>query len=324
MRQEAFEVANASDWEKLEQELSLRARPGQRLKRLRTENDLPQRYRMLCHHLALARDRQYNAALVERLERLVFEAHHALYGARSGSARAWLQFLAYRFPRCVREHWRFVAVSAALLLGPMVVLIVALQRYPEAATLILSRGEMANVEESFDPDQNVLGRGRDAGTDMQMFGFYIYNNAGIGFRNYATGLLFGLGPIFFLTLNALHIGAAAGYVTYIGHGGPFWEFVSGHSAFELLAIVLSGAAGLRLGMAWFAPRRRTRFAALREAARESLPMVYGSCGMFIVAALLEAFWSPHRLLPFEVKIGFGIFLWILLLAYFGFAGRRRA
>ena len=35
--------------------------------------------------------------------------------------------------------------------------------------------------------------------------------------------------------------------------------VSGHSALELTAIVISGAAGLRLGLAVIAPGKRTRF-----------------------------------------------------------------
>lgn len=37
----------------------------------------------------------------------------------------------------------------------------------------------------------------------------------------------------------------AGHLTQIGYITPFYSFVVGHSSFELIAIILSGAAGLK-------------------------------------------------------------------------------
>jgi len=74
----------------------------------------------------------------------------------------------------------------------------------------------------------------------------------IGFQTFAGGLLAGVGSVWFLAANGVVIGAVAGYLTEIGYSETFWSFVAGHSSLELLAIVLSGAAGLRLGLA---PRR---------------------------------------------------------------------
>lgn len=48
-------------------------------------------------------------------------------------------------------------------------------------------------------------------------------------------------------------GAIAGHLTDIGYGQTFWPFVIGHGAFELTAIALAGAAGLKLGWALLAP-----------------------------------------------------------------------
>ena len=55
----------------------------------------------------------------------------------------------------------------------------------------------------------------------------------------------------------------------------FYSFVVTHAAFELTAIVLSGAAGLRIGHSMLAPGRHTRTQALVVAARESIVIVYG-------------------------------------------------
>jgi len=46
--------------------------------------------------------------------------------------------------------------------------------------------------------------------------------------------------------------------------------------------------------------------------------------MFVLAAFVEAFWSPITEVPFNVKIGVGLAGWVVALAYFLLAGRARA
>jgi len=157
-----------------------------------------------------------------------------------------------------------------------------------------------------------------------MFGFYIWNNVRIGFQTFAGGLLFGVGSVWFLASNGVVIGAVAGYLTQIGYDQTFWSFVAGHSSLELLAIVLSGAAGMRLGVAVIAPGNLSRKAALMAAAKPAVRMMYGAALMFFAAAFVEAFWSPLTDVPYRVKIWTGLAGWGLLLLYFALAGRSRA
>ena len=96
-----------------------------------------------------------------------------------------------------------------------------------------------------------------------MAGFYVYNNVGIAFRCFATGVLFGLGSVFFLVYNGLQMGAVAGLLTASGRGFNLLTFVASHGAFELTAIVIPGTAGLVMGYALVDTRRPApvRFAA---------------------------------------------------------------
>ena len=103
---------------------------------------------------------------------------------------------------------------------------------------------------------------RSAETDFVMFGYYIANNIGIGFRTFAGGILFGIGTLFLLVYNGLVIGGVAGHLTAIGYRDTFWSFVSAHGAFELTAIAVCGAAGLRLARAVLAPSQYSRARAL--------------------------------------------------------------
>jgi uncharacterized membrane protein SpoIIM required for sporulation len=79
-----------------------------------------------------------------------------------------------------------------------------------------------------------------------------------------------------------------------------------------------------LGHALLAPGRRSRLAALADAARRAIVIVYGMTGMFVVAAALEAFWSSARWVPADVKFAVGGACWLAVVAYFALQGRARA
>jgi len=330
MRQAAFEERHAEAWSRFERWLDARRRPkragGGRAAPAEpaglADAEVPRAYRQLCHHLALARDRAYSPDLVDRLNELALRGHHVLYGARGHRRGRLAQFFLDEFPRRVRAEWRLVAIAAAAFFGPVLAIAAALQLHPDFVHYLLAPHTLAQIEEMYDPANPRLGM-READTNVMMFAFYVWNNVKIGFQCFATGLAFGLGSLFYLVSNGVQIGAVAGHLTQAGFGAPFWSFVSGHSALELVAIVLSGAAGLKLGAALIAPGRLSRRAALVAAARGAIRLVYGAAAMFLAAAFVEAFWSPLTAFPPASKYAVGAVLWALVLGYFALAGRRR-
>jgi uncharacterized membrane protein SpoIIM required for sporulation len=174
----------------------------------------------------------------------------------------------------------------------------------------------------YGPDAEHVGR--TAGDDWSMFGFYIFNNIGIAFRCFAAGLTFGVGSLFVVVSNGVQAGGLAGYLVTRGDSLRFFSFVVTHGAFELTAIVLAGACGLRLGQALLMPGRLTRVQALRAAAVATAPVVYGLFGMLVVAAGLEAFWSSARWLEPGWKFVSGGVCWTLVIAWLAGGGRDRA
>ena len=330
MRQAVFEARYGHDWNRFEQWLDHDERrrrraadPAPEPAHALADVDVPQAYRRVCQHLALARDRQYSPELVDRLNRLALRGHHLLYGARPGRGAArGLEFLVAGFPRLVRDERGFVIAAACLFFGPVLALIAVLQSYPDFIYYLIDPRQLARLQEMYDPTNTRLGM-READDNVAMFGFYIFNNVKIGFQTFATGLAFGLGTLFYLVFNGVMIGAVAGYLTGIGYGTPFWSFVSGHSAMELVAIAISGAAGLRLGAALVAPGARSRKAALVDAARPAVRLMYGAATMFFVAAFIEAFWSPLTAFPPPTKYAVGAIMWAVVLGWLLFGGRAR-
>lgn len=315
MKQTPFELAHAREWEEFEAFLEQ--------KKSFDPAEMPSRFRRVCQSLALAAERRYSADLVDRLNRLALRGHHALYANRRRESQQVLDFMLAGFPRLVRQEWRLVAAAALLFLGPLVGLIALLQYYPDFVHYLLSPAQIANFHEMYDPGNRRVGM-RESDTSMMMFGYYIWNNVRIGFQTFAGGMLAGVGSAWFLGANGVILGAVCGYLTQVGYNEPFWSFVAGHSSFELLAIVLSGAAGFKLGLAIIAPGNLSRKAALMAAARLAVRIMYGAAVMFFAAAFVEAFWSPITEVPFSLKIGLGVTGWVAFLAYFAFAGRGRA
>ena len=325
MKRQLFEDRYAPEWDALERWLEQR---GKTKAEKRSEpawdpGELPQRYRRLCQHLALARDRRYGTQVVERLHRLAGEIHQVLYGARGDQRSRWLRYFYGGFARVVRTEWRAV-LAAALIFGvPFAGMIVLAQAVPEAALYVLPAEQIGQFDEMYGKSAERLGR-RGADTDFQMFGFYIFNNVRIAFQMFAGGLALGVGTLFYLLFNGLVLGAAAGYVTGAGYGESFYSFVSGHSALELTGLVLAGAAGLKLGAALVAPGMLTRKQALVAAGRAAAGIMYGAAVMLFAAAFVEAFWSPRTSFAPELKYAVGVAAWVLLVAYFALAGRPRA
>jgi uncharacterized membrane protein SpoIIM required for sporulation len=312
MRQERFERAHREEWDAFEAMLA----PGQSAERL------PQTYRRICQHLALARDRCYTAGLVQRLNGLVLAGHQALYGSTLGLGPQWARFLAGGLARRVRAL-AWPVLLAALLFGlPFAALPPAIARNPQLAYLVEEPQSLARMESMYRPGAGRFGRANQAQTDVAMFGYYIWNNVRITFQTFAGGILLGLGSAFFLLYNGLHGGAVAGHLAHAGLGPQFWPFVATHSALELPALVLAGAAGLHLGWALLAPGRRSRARALLEAAREAMPLVYGAALMDGLAACIEAFWSASALVPAALKLTVAALLWTAMAGYFLLAGRH--
>ena len=317
MREESFVKTYQADWLNLEEVLEADKPQSNALQAF------PAQYRELCHQLGIAKRRGYSPQVVNRLNLLATRGHQFLYEYRGGGESRWLEFLIYGFPQTVRNHRNYVLSAMLLFFAPLFIMGLLVFFEAEYIYTMMPAESVVEYEAMYDPGNRDIGRTRDAGTDVFMFGFYIINNISIGFRTFASGLLFGVGSIFILIYNGLAIGSVGGYLTQAGFSTTFYSFVAGHSAFELLAIVLSGAAGLKLGFSLLSPGKWRRLDALRIAAFEAVQVVFGAAAMLLVAAFIEAFWSSSSVIPVTIKYGVGISLWCLLAFYFCFVGRRR-
>lgn len=286
--------------------------------------EFPAQYRKLCQHLSLAQTRQYSPRLTDQLHALVLRGHQHLYQAKPSVMAASLRFIARTFPQALRADWRVWLIASLMFYLPGIFMALMCYSDPDFIRTIMSYSDLQQLEYMYNPATEITGRaeGRQADSDFYMFGYYVMNNVGIDFRAYASGIFFGIGSAFFMIFNGLNIGAAAGHLSQQGYTETFWGFVAGHSALELTAATIAGAAGLKLGYALINPGRYSRALALRKSGSATIPLITGAALMTFLAAFVEGFWSATAGVPAEVKYSVGILAWIAVFAYLLLAGRN--
>lgn len=314
MKQQFFEQQHREVWQQIEDSLENPSRGD-------NSKILAEHYMLLCQHLALAKERLYDAALVERLNNLVLGVYRELYRYRAETRLNFYAFFKRDFPLAIYRHRYFILVSFLVMVLPGLIAGTWTYIDEDAVYSMLEASQVRGVERMYDPEARKLGREREADTDIFMFGFYIKNNISVAFRCFAGGMVLGIGTLLVLFFNGMFMGSIAGHLTRLDYVDTFYPFVVGHGSFELTAIVFSGAAGLGLGYAILHPGQSSRLDSLRQAGRDVVPMLYGIVLMLIIAAFLEAFWSSSTSLTIAVKYSVGAVLWTLVLLY-SFSGRR--
>lgn len=320
MQGKEFEEKNSERWASYEQTLNELEKGGKGLDVSR----LPLMFREVCSDLALARQRIYGMPLNERLNELVIRGHKLIHRRAGGTWAKVLRFIVADFPIAVRTEWRLLVVATLSFVLPLVGMIIAGFYWSDFSWIqaVLGSDMMQNLDSMYGSSADQIHNLRsEYGSNFMMFCHYIMNNIGIDFRIYAGGVLACLGTLFFLIFNGVYFGAVVTYIHTACDKEAFYTFVAGHSSFELIAMVIAGMAGLRVGMGLLSPGRKTRRRSLMDAGKKSLPLIYGAAGMTLVAAAIEGFWSAQPLPPM-VKYVTGITLWVVVIGYLAFAGRR--
>ncbi|MHC6203185.1 stage II sporulation protein M [Breznakiellaceae bacterium SP9] len=318
MTQVSFVNRRAKSWNEFE---SLCA--GSKKALCKNAGSFPARYRTITQDLNIARANAFDPLLIDRLNRLVLDAHQILYAQHHESPAVFLGLALRSFPRALRAQGLGVCLTALLFYGVTFLVGFLTVQNPALVYDFMGTLETAQIEEMYNPDNAHYLQPRNVDGDADMFGFYIYNNISIAFRTFACGIFAGIGSLFILCTNALSIGLVAGHLFNKGFAVTFFPFVIAHSAFELNAIVFSAYCGLYMGWRFFVTRGLSRTASIKAAGLVTVPIMAGSGLLLVLAAAIEAFWSSQVRLPINVRLGVGMVCWAVFLAYILFCGRSK-
>jgi uncharacterized membrane protein SpoIIM required for sporulation len=250
---------------------------------------------------------------------VVGRAYALLYVSEPAGLRGVKRFFRSELPRTIRRHGRLIGVCAVIFLLPALVGAGLASFRPDVlASLdpatadgidqIAQRHEGGRIwlDESFRPIAS---------------SFIMANNVQVSFLAFSTGILLGLGTLFVLAFNGLVLGVVAAVVSATPASIHFWAFVAPHAVIELPSIILSGAAGLLLGIALVDPGEHSRLDALRLAGRQAVVIMLGVVSFLVVAGVVEGLFSPSSAPP-ALKFAVAGCLGGLFLTYLLAGGRE--
>jgi uncharacterized membrane protein SpoIIM required for sporulation len=292
LKSSRFRMEREDDWLKLEK---LLARVEKTSLRSLSEEEivsLTVLYRSTLSSLSVARATSLDHALVDYLESLSTRAYFFVYGARTTLLSRIGRFFARDWPLAVQGLWRETLVALFVTLLGVGVAYLLVSNDPDWYYAFVPRGLAHGRDPSASTEflRKSLYDGGDMTEFLSIFATQLFtNNTQVAILAFALGFAFGAPTILLL----LHNGCIAGAMIalYVSHGLGFgfsgWLLV--HGVTEISAVILAGAAGLRIGWALAFPGVQTRTEAAGAAGRQAALAMCGVVLMLLVACLLESF-----------------------------------
>ncbi len=166
---------------------------------------------------------------------------------------------------------------------------------------------------------------RLAGAKASFSSRLMTHNTKVAIFTLALGMTWGLGTLIMLFYNGVILGAVALDYVLAGETTFLLGWLLPHGVIEIPAIILAGQCGLVLAGAligWGKPiSLKMRF---RKISADLVTLIFGVAVMLTWAGIVEALFSQYHepVLPYELKIGFGVLELILLVLFFARSGRR--
>lgn len=307
-------ATNGPSWARLEQ-LSSRTRRSARSLSPSELDELLALYQRASAHLSHARAQYADPALTRRLTSLVAAGNVAVYGTRSRSWRALTTFFSHSFPAAIWQSRRFVLVAAALTFLPAI----AITLWVSNSDAALDAAAPAAVRETY--VQQDFEQYYKSAPSAQFATEVTVNNIQVAFMAFAAGIVLCLGTAYILVFNGANVGLAAGMFAAAGAQPQFYGLILPHGLLELTAVVIAGAAGLRLGWAVIAPGDRSRSEAVTQEGKRAAVIVLGLVLAFVVAGTIEGFVTGSAL-PTAARVGIGVAVELAFVGYVVVRGRE--
>ncbi len=291
LKSQRFRQAREDDWRRLEK-LMDKAEKGSAAKLSDTEIlAVPVLYRSTLSALSVARETSLDQGLIDYLETLSARAYFFVYGSRATLQDRLASFFSRDWPTAVRGLWRETLVAGGLLLlGALI-----------GAWLVTHEAEWfyafvpAELSGGRDPAASTetlratLG-GTENADGLSVFAAFLFtHNAQVALLAFALGFALCLPTALLILYNGATLGAFVALFASRGLGPELGGWLLIHGVTELFAVVLAGAAGLRIGWSVAFPGRKRRLDAAVEAGRVAGVAVGGVVVMLLLAGLLEGF-----------------------------------
>jgi len=251
---------------------------------------LPVLYRSALSSLSIARETSLDAQLIGYLEALSTRAYFIVYGARQSLGARLKRFFVQDWPAAVRGLVPETVISLLLTLAGALAAFLLVRDQPQwfyglvPAELAQGRDPTASAASL----RAALYTTRPAEQGLGFFATLLFtHSAQIAIFAFALGFALCLPTALLVLYNGCIVGAMFAIFAAKGLGFELGGWLLIHGTTELFAIVIAGAAGLRIGRRIAFPGIEGRLVAAAAAGRLAAIAMVGVVVMLLVAGALE-------------------------------------
>lgn len=316
-----FRSAHEEDWERLDKILTMIEKRGVGAVPDQALLVLPLLYRSTLSSLSVARETSLDRALVAYLEGLCTRAYFQIYGVPTSPMKQLAHFFARGWPAAVRSLWKETLVSFLLTVAGGLVAYLLIQSDPSWYYAMIDASTASGRDPSASAEtlrQTIYdgGVGDAQQSALAVFASFLFtHNAQIAIFSFALGFMFCVPTAALILYNGLMLGAMIQVFASKGLAYGFIGWLAIHGTTEMFAIIISGAAGFRIGLAIAFPGRLSRADAAVAAGRPAAVAMGGTVVMLAVAGLLEGI-GRQTITSDELRYGIGIAMLVGWLIYF--------
>lgn len=307
MKEEQFIKTNSDTWRELESLSAIINKKGLKILPSKDVKKFLQIFRRSSHHLAYARTHYPGSSVVSYLNSLISKCHSHVYAVKKISPSSLLKYIAYDFPRLLKEYRWFVISSFSFFAIGVILSMILVMINMNNASMFLPADLITAVKS-----------GKAGGTPWNnplMSSYIMVNNISVALKAFVMGITLGIGTIYVLFFNGALVGALTVLIYNYGNPINYWSLILPHGIIELTAIFISGAAGLIIAKSILLPGEYSRKHSLIKGAKESISLVIGIIFMLIIAGIIEGFFTPLNI-PELPKLIFAAISAVILTAYF--------
>jgi uncharacterized membrane protein SpoIIM required for sporulation len=321
-----FIAAEKPHWSELEKTLArIEADPNQSM-----NLEQLQRFYQLYERTAadLARITTFSSEPETRryLENLVARAYGEIHETREKQQRlAPLKWFFQTLPQTFRRHARAFQLSLAITVAGCLFGGLAIAFDPEAKPVLMPFSHLQGDPSERVAREETAGSDRLEGVKTSFSAQLMTHNTRISIFTMALGMTWGIGTIIMLFYNGVILGAVAVDYMRAGQTTFLLGWLLPHGVIEIPAILIAGQAGLILAKALIGRGTREPLRArLRAISADLVTLIFGVGLMLVWAGFIEAFLSQYHypVIPYAVKILFGLTELVLLCLYLSRSGRE--
>jgi len=289
MREALFVKQNSGKWKAYEQLHSTHP------------DELADRFIDITNDLAYAKTFYPESKTTAYLNGLAATLHQSIYKNKKEETNRFTKFWKYELPvlfytyrKQLRYSFFFFLISAAI--G------VLSAKYDETFVRLILGDSYVNMTTDNIAKGDPFGVYKKSG-EVEMFFMIAANNIYVSFIAFISGIIFSIGPVFFMLKNGVMLGSFEYYFFSKGVGMESVLVIWIHGTLEISAIIIAGGAGLVLGHGILFPKTYTRLQAFKNSAKDGTKIAVGIVPILIVAAFLEGFITRHTGMPLWLSIG---------------------